>query len=274
MRRSSCSTTPISTRRSRARWRPNTATPARPASAPTACWCRTASTTPSPRSSPQAVKALKVGNGAQTGVTTGPLINRAAVAKVAGAYRRRACQGREARRRRQERSAAISSSRRLLRDVTPNMAVAREETFGPVAPLFRFKTEDEAIEMANATEFGLACYFYARDIGRVWRVAEGPRIRHGRHQRRHHLDGGGAVRRRQGKRPWARRFTSRRRGISGNEVFADGRTMSVHNFLRCDIHLVDAYLLSLTFQIKGHTILPYIAVVVHRVCFAKDADAL
>ena len=52
------------------------------------------------------------------------------------------------------------------------MAVAREETFGPVAPLFRFKTEDEAIAMANATEFGLACYFYARDIGRVWRVAE------------------------------------------------------------------------------------------------------
>jgi succinate-semialdehyde dehydrogenase/glutarate-semialdehyde dehydrogenase len=52
------------------------------------------------------------------------------------------------------------------------MSVAREETFGPVAPLFRFKTEEEAIEMANATEFGLACYFYARDIGRVWRVAE------------------------------------------------------------------------------------------------------
>jgi succinate-semialdehyde dehydrogenase/glutarate-semialdehyde dehydrogenase len=52
------------------------------------------------------------------------------------------------------------------------MAVAREETFGPVAPLFRFKTEAEAISMANDTEFGLAAYFYARDIGRVWRVAE------------------------------------------------------------------------------------------------------
>jgi len=51
----------------------------------------------------------------------------------------------------------------LLRDVIPNIAVAREETFGPVAPLFRFKTEEEAIEMVNATEFGLACYFYARD---------------------------------------------------------------------------------------------------------------
>jgi len=61
----------------------------------------------------------------------------------------------------------------LIRDVTPDMAVAREETFGPVAPLFRFKTEEEAIAMANNTEFGLACYFYSRDIGRVWRVAEG-----------------------------------------------------------------------------------------------------
>ena len=60
----------------------------------------------------------------------------------------------------------------VLVDVTSSMMVAREETFGPVAPLFRFKTEDEAIKMANDTEFGLAAYFYGRDIGRVWRVAE------------------------------------------------------------------------------------------------------
>src|SRR5205085_839948 len=60
----------------------------------------------------------------------------------------------------------------VLRDVTPAMLVAKEETFGPVAPLFRFKTEEEAIGMANDTEFGLACYFYTRDIGRVWRVGE------------------------------------------------------------------------------------------------------
>ena len=60
----------------------------------------------------------------------------------------------------------------MLRDVTSDMAVAREETFGPVAPLFKFKTEEEAIAMANNTEFGLACYFYTRDIGRVWRVGE------------------------------------------------------------------------------------------------------
>jgi succinate-semialdehyde dehydrogenase/glutarate-semialdehyde dehydrogenase len=60
----------------------------------------------------------------------------------------------------------------ILIDVTPAMAVAREETFGPVAPLFRFKTEEEAIALANDTEFGLAAYFYGRDIGRIWRVAE------------------------------------------------------------------------------------------------------
>jgi succinate-semialdehyde dehydrogenase / glutarate-semialdehyde dehydrogenase len=60
----------------------------------------------------------------------------------------------------------------ILANVTQKMMVAREETFGPVAPLFRFKTEDEVIAMANDTPFGLAAYFYARDVGRVWRVAE------------------------------------------------------------------------------------------------------
>ena len=60
----------------------------------------------------------------------------------------------------------------IVADVTPAMRVAREEIFGPVAPLFRFHAEEEAIRMANDTEFGLAAYFYGRDIGRVWRVAE------------------------------------------------------------------------------------------------------
>jgi succinate-semialdehyde dehydrogenase/glutarate-semialdehyde dehydrogenase len=59
----------------------------------------------------------------------------------------------------------------VLADVTPEMIITREETFGPVAPLYRFKTEEEAIALANATEFGLVAYFYARDIGRVWRIA-------------------------------------------------------------------------------------------------------
>jgi succinate-semialdehyde dehydrogenase/glutarate-semialdehyde dehydrogenase len=61
----------------------------------------------------------------------------------------------------------------VLKNVTTDMLITREETFGPVAPLYRFKTEQEAIDLANATEFGLAAYFYARDIGRVWRVGEG-----------------------------------------------------------------------------------------------------
>jgi len=120
----------------------------------------------------EAVKALKVGNGFEPGVAIGPLINPAAVAKVREHIDDALAKGAE----------IVVGGKplggnffepTLIRDVTANMAVAREETFGPVAPLFRFKTEEEAIDMANATEFGLACYFYARDIGRVWRVAEG-----------------------------------------------------------------------------------------------------
>jgi succinate-semialdehyde dehydrogenase / glutarate-semialdehyde dehydrogenase len=119
-----------------------------------------------------AVKKLKVGDGTEQGVTTGPLINKAAIAKVQEHIDDAVKKG----------AKLILGGKplggnffepTLLRDVTADMAVAREETFGPVAPLFKFKTEDEAIAMANATEFGLACYFYSRDIGRVWRVAEG-----------------------------------------------------------------------------------------------------
>jgi len=60
----------------------------------------------------------------------------------------------------------------VLADVSPNALIFKEETFGPVAPLFRFKTDEDVIAMANNTEFGLASYFYSRDIGRIWRVAE------------------------------------------------------------------------------------------------------
>ena len=61
----------------------------------------------------------------------------------------------------------------VLTNVTTEMVITKEETYGPVAPLYRFKTDEEAIKMANDTEFGLAAYFYSRDIGRIWRVAEG-----------------------------------------------------------------------------------------------------
>jgi len=118
-----------------------------------------------------AVAKLKIGNGLEEGITTGPLIDEKAVAKV-----------------REHIEDAVSKGARvvqggnglggsffeptILLDVPKNAAVAKEETFGPLAPLFRFKDEAEVIAMSNDTEFGLASYFYARDLGRVFRVAE------------------------------------------------------------------------------------------------------
>ena len=120
-----------------------------------------------------AVKALKPAPGLEAGATQGPLIDDAAVAKVESHIRDAQSKGAKI---------LVGGHRHslggrffeptVLTDVTPQMAVAREETFGPVAPLFRFKTEAEVIAMANDTEFGLAAYFYGRDIARVWRVAE------------------------------------------------------------------------------------------------------
>jgi succinate-semialdehyde dehydrogenase/glutarate-semialdehyde dehydrogenase len=119
-----------------------------------------------------AVAKLKVGNGMEAGVEQGPLIDEAAVAKVEELVGDAVSQG----------ARAITGGRRhalgrtyyqptVLADVSPKMRLAREEVFGPVAPLFRFKSEADAICMANDTEFGLAAYFYARDVGRVWRVS-------------------------------------------------------------------------------------------------------
>jgi succinate-semialdehyde dehydrogenase / glutarate-semialdehyde dehydrogenase len=120
-----------------------------------------------------AVAKLKVGNGTEPGVTQGPLINAAAVEKVeslvADALAKGAspvCGG--------ARAGEVGSFYQptILADATPDMDLFAEEIFGPVAPLFRFKTEAEAIELANRTRFGLAAYFYGRDIGRIFRVAE------------------------------------------------------------------------------------------------------
>jgi succinate-semialdehyde dehydrogenase / glutarate-semialdehyde dehydrogenase len=118
-----------------------------------------------------AVSKLKVGNGVEDGVTTGPLINPAAVKKVEEHIADALAKG--------GKLAAGGKAMggnffepTIITNVTADMAVAREETFGPVAPLFKFKTEEEVIAAANATEFGLACYFYSRDIGRIWRVGE------------------------------------------------------------------------------------------------------
>ena len=119
----------------------------------------------------QAVGRLKVGDGFSEGVTTGPLIDEKAVEKVerhlTDALRKggRVIAG-------GKRKSGLFFEPTVLADASPDMMLAREETFGPLAPLFRFETVDEVIRLANATEFGLASYFYARDLSRVFKVAE------------------------------------------------------------------------------------------------------
>ncbi len=122
----------------------------------------------------EAVRNLRVGNGMDEGVTQGPLINADALAKVEAHVADALARG----------ARVVTGGKRhllggnfyeptILADVPRAADIFRDETFGPVAPLFRFTTEEEAVEMANDTEFGLAAYFYARDVGRVFRVAEG-----------------------------------------------------------------------------------------------------
>ena len=120
-----------------------------------------------------AVGNLNVGNGVEAGVTTGPMIEEKAVQKVEEHIADATSKG----------ASVILGGKRhtlghsffeptILTNVTQQMLVAREETFGPLAPLFKFETEEEVIQYANDTEFGLASYFYSRDIGRIFRVAE------------------------------------------------------------------------------------------------------
>jgi succinate-semialdehyde dehydrogenase/glutarate-semialdehyde dehydrogenase len=121
-----------------------------------------------------AVRRLKVGRGEEAGVNIGPMISQSAIDKVEELMADATSKGA-----RVVEGGALHDLGGLfyqptvVSGVTADMAFAREEIFGPVAPVFRFKTEAEVIELANATEFGLASYFYARDLGRVWRVAEG-----------------------------------------------------------------------------------------------------
>ncbi|MBB5751390.1 NAD-dependent succinate-semialdehyde dehydrogenase [Prosthecomicrobium pneumaticum] len=121
-----------------------------------------------------AVAALKVGIGTEEGVTQGPLINAAAIDKVEQHLADAVAKG----------GKVVLGGRRhalggsffeptVLTEASPAMTLAREETFGPLAPVFRFETEAEAIHAANDTEFGLAAYFFSRDVGRIFRVAEG-----------------------------------------------------------------------------------------------------
>lgn len=120
-----------------------------------------------------AVEGLSVGNGLEAGVSVGPLIDDEAVLKVEAHVADALAGGaRVLTGGRRHGAGARFYTPTVLADVKPGMRIAREETFGPVAPLFRFHTEDEAIRMANDTEYGLAAYFYARDVGRVFRVGE------------------------------------------------------------------------------------------------------
>ncbi len=120
-----------------------------------------------------AIEQMKVGNGMEPGVAQGPLINADAVKKVeehiADATKRGAKVLTGGHR---HRLGGNFFEPTLLAEVPHDALIFREETFGPVAPLFRFKTEEEAIRLANDTEFGLAAYFYARDVGRIFRVGE------------------------------------------------------------------------------------------------------
>ena len=119
------------------------------------------------------VKALNVGPGTQAGVTTGPLIDENAVKKVEEHIADALSKGAKVLvGGNKHKLGGLFFEPTILTGVNTTMKVTKEETFGPVAPLFRFKTEEEAIAMANDTEFGLASYFYARDIGRIWRVGE------------------------------------------------------------------------------------------------------
>ena len=120
------------------------------------------------------VAKFKVGNGMEPGVIIGPLIDAAAVKKVEEHVSDAVAKGAKVMMGGKRHAlGGLFFEPTILTDVTPAMKVTKEETFGPVAPLFRFKTEEEAIRLANDTEFGLASYFYARDLSRVWRVAEG-----------------------------------------------------------------------------------------------------
>jgi len=121
----------------------------------------------------QAVSGLKVGDGLKGETHQGPLIDMKAVEKVEDHVRDALAKGaRLVAGGKRHRLGGSFFEPTILADVTQEMKVAREETFGPVAPLFRFKSDRDVIRMANDTEFGLAAYFYSRDIGRVWKTAE------------------------------------------------------------------------------------------------------
>ena len=120
------------------------------------------------------VQEMKIGNGAAEGVEIGPLINKAAVDKVDRLVQESVAQGAKVVTGGERNSEGeLFYTPTILSNVTQEMPVFTQEIFGPVAPVIRFETEEEAIEIANNTPFGLAAYFYAETMSRIWRVSEG-----------------------------------------------------------------------------------------------------
>ena len=166
-----------------------------------------------------AVAKLKVGSGLEAGTEQGPLIEPAAIAKVerhvsdAKSHGAKVLTGGK-----RHALGGLFYEPTVLSNCTPEMLISHEETFGPVAPLFRFKDEDEVIGLANKTEYGLASYFYARDVGRVFKVAEALGSRHRLGQRGHFLDRGGALRRLQALRHRPRGLEVRHRRVPRDQI--------------------------------------------------------
>lgn len=171
------------------------------------------------------VQAIKVGNGFEAGVTQGPMIDDNAIAKIERHVADAVSKG----------AKVLTGGKRLhdrffeptvLTEANADMLCAREETFGPVAPVFRFQTEEEVLRLANDTEFGLAAYFYSRDIGRVFRVGEGLEsgmvgVNTGLISTAEVPFGGEAV------RTGTRRISPRDRGLRGDQVPLPGRHLTV-----------------------------------------------
>ena len=163
------------------------------------------------------VAALKAGNGFEPDSTQGPLIEPAALDKVEAHVHDALARG----------ARLLTGGQRLtgqfyaptvLADATADMLCAREETFGPLAPVFRFDTEQQAIALANATEFGFGRLFLQRQPGALLPGRRGAGVRHGGRQRRGHRHRACALRRRQAVRPWPGRVGAGHRGVPGGQV--------------------------------------------------------
>ena len=198
----------------------SSATTARPASAPTGSTCRPGVYDAFAEKLAVAVEKLKVGDGLEDGTDLGPLINAGGRGEGRGAYRRRAGRRRQDRRPAAHRHALGGTffEPTVVTGVTPEMKVSTEETFGPLRAALHVRDRGRGDRLANDTIFGLASYFYARDIGRITRVQEA--LEYGMvgvntglisHRSR-------AVRRRQAVRPGPRRQPSRDRGLPGDEI--------------------------------------------------------